>query len=166
MKSFYERQSNGEKKKKNFHDFNVSQSLPRFLWTMGFVVLCLIFFLCKTGMDSRFQLRLLFHCFQGLFQRSHMGYCDECTLRGVFSEHMRNQRAARELSSTPRHCMPILRGTAVSQCLFHILYWPLTKAIILHLWWHLEVLEVDKRLRQDCFNDTALLEAVRLVTAQ
>lgn len=25
-----------------------------------------------------------------------MGYCDECTLRGVFSEHTRNQRAARE----------------------------------------------------------------------
>lgn len=60
---------------------------------MGFVFLCLIFFLCKTGMDSRFQLRLLFHCFQGLFLRSHMGYCDECTPQGVFSEHTSNQRA-------------------------------------------------------------------------
>lgn len=60
---------------------------------MGFVFLCLIFFLCKTGMDSRFQLRLLFHCFQGLFLRSHMGYCDECTRQGVFSEHTSNQRA-------------------------------------------------------------------------
>lgn len=164
MKSFYEIQSNGGRK--IFHDFNVSQSLPRFLWTLGFVVLCLIFFLCKTGMDSRFQLRLLFHCFQGLFQRSHMGYCDECTLRGVFSEHTRNQRAARELSSTPQHCIPILLGTVVSECLFHTLYWPLTKAIIPRLWRNLEVLEVDKSLRQDCFNTTAWLEAVWLVIAQ
>lgn len=39
-----------------------------------------------------------------------MGYCDECTLRGVFSEHMRNQRAAREPSSTPQHCMPYSPG--------------------------------------------------------
>lgn len=43
-----------------------------------------------------------------------MGYCDECTLWGVFSEHTRNQRAAREVSPTPQHCRPILLGTLVS----------------------------------------------------
>lgn len=115
-----------EKKKKVFHDFNVSQSLPRFLRTMGFVVLCLIFFLCKTGMDSRFQLRLLFHCFQGLFQRSHMGYCDEETLWGVL-EPRTNQRAARELSLTPQHCRPVLLGPVVSECPFYTPSWPLKK---------------------------------------
>lgn len=90
MKSFFEIPSSEKKKKNHFHDFNVSQSLPRSLWTTGFVVLCLIFFLCKTGMDSRFQPRLLFQCFQGLFLRSHMGYCDECTRQGMFSEHTSN----------------------------------------------------------------------------
>lgn len=111
---------NSEEKK--ICDFNVSQSLPRFLRTMGFVVLRLIFFLCKAGMDSRFQLRLSFHCFQGLFQGSHMGYCDECTLWGVFSEHTRNQRAAREVSPAPQHCRPILLGTVVSECPLHTPY--------------------------------------------
>lgn len=150
MKSFYEIQSS-EGKKKNLHDFNVSQSLPRFLWTMGFVVLCLIFFLCKTGMDSRFQLKLLFHYFQGLFQRSHMDYCDECTLQGVFPQHTSNQRAAREVLPTPKRCRLILLGTVLSECPFRAPCWPQTKAIILNLWRKLEVLEVDKSLRQDCF---------------
>lgn len=106
MKSFYEIQSSKEKK---IYDFNVSQSLPRFLRTMGFVVLCLIFFLCEAGMDSRFQRRLSSHCFQGLFQRSHMGYCDECTLWGVLSEHTRNQRGA----AHAQRCRPVLLGTVV-----------------------------------------------------
>lgn len=106
------------KKKKKICDFNVSQRLPGFLRTVGFVVLRLIFFLCKAGMDSRFQLRLSFHCFQGLFQGSHMGYCDECTLRGVFAEHTRNQRAAGEGSPAPPHCRPVLLGTVVSECPF------------------------------------------------
>lgn len=164
MKSFYEIQSS-EGKKKNLHDFNVSQSLPRFLWTMGFVVLCLIFFLCKTGMDSRFQLKLLFHYFQGLFQRSHMDYCDECTLQGVFPEHTSNQRAAREVLPTPKHCRLILLGTVLSECPFRAPCWPQTKAIILNLWRKLEVLEVDKSLRQDCFKCTTLLEFFWLVIA-
>lgn len=142
------------KEKKIFHDFNVSQSLPRFLRTTSFVVLCLIFFLCETGMDSRFQLRLLFHCAQGLFQRSHMGYCDEGTRWGVFSEPGRNQRAARDGSPTPQHCRPILLGTAVSEYPFYSPSWPLTKAIILNLCWNSEVLEVDKSWRQDCFKCT------------
>lgn len=89
MKRFYEIQS--IKEGKVFHDFNVSYSLPRFLWTTGSVVLCLIFFLCETGMDSRFQWRLLFHCFQGLFLRSRRGFCDECPRQGVFLEHTSKQ---------------------------------------------------------------------------
>jgi hypothetical protein len=86
------------KGEKVFHVFNVSQSLPRSLWTTGFVVLCLIFFLCETGMDSRFQWRLLFHCFQGLFLRSHRGFCDECPRQGVFSEHTSEQLLRRSQS--------------------------------------------------------------------
>jgi hypothetical protein len=118
------------KGKKIFHDFNVSQSLPRFLRTMGFVVLCLIFFLCKTGMDSRFQVRLLFHCFQGLFLRSHMGYCDECTQQAVFSEHRSNQRVTREGGVTHTTTLqPDSPGDSVSECSFQTPYWSLTKAI-------------------------------------
>lgn len=51
-------------------------------------------------MDSRFQWRLLFHCFQGLFLRSHMGLCDECPRQGVFSDQL------------PRRCCPHLPTAA------------------------------------------------------
>lgn len=127
---------------------------------MGFVVLCLIFFLCKTRMDSRFQLRLWFRCFQGLFQRSHMGYCDEGAVWGVFSEHKRKRRAAWEALPTSQRCRPSLLGMLLSECPLYTPSWPLTKAITLNLWGNPEVLEVDKSCRQDCFTGTVLLEAV------
>ena len=107
-------------------------------------------------MDSRFQLRLLFHCFQGLFQRSHMGYCDEGTLWGVCSEHTSNQRAAQEALPTPQCCRPCLLGPG---CPFYSPFWPLTDVIVVNLWWNSEDLEVDRSVRQDCFPCTALLEA-------
>lgn len=122
---------------------------------MGFVVLCLIFFLCKSWNGFQISTKTLVSLFQGLFQRSHMGYCDEGTLWGVCSEHTSNQRAAWEVLPTPQRCGPLLLGPG---CPFYH-FWPLTDVIVLNLWWNSEVLEVDRSVGQDCFPCTALLEA-------
>lgn len=147
MKSFYEIQSSEEK---NFHDFNVSQSLPRFLWTLSFVVLCLIFFLCKAGMDSRFQLRLLFHCFQGLFLRSHMGYCDECTLWGVCSPNTQKPESCWEVVPMPQYYIPPLPDRVASECPTHSLL-ATDKSLHPKSLMKPEVTGVGQALRKDLF---------------
>lgn len=93
-----------------------------------------------------FQISTKDSCFTTFkdFSRGHTWAIVMNALCGVCS------RSTRETRELPGRCHPHHSTADLfcwgQWCPFHIPYWPLTKAIILNLWWNLKVLEVDRSL--------------------